>query len=118
MATSKSFQLKSATRTTWNITSERKRVGFVRLLESGANAGKYVARIGNDAVVIKSTCDEAFRQAAAVALGFSNPVEVAQHNRVVTHNRREQKQRVQHVLDEMLRGNYEPFGDMLDKMSE
>mgnify|MGYP001576202211 CR=1 FL=1 len=57
---------------------------------------------------------QAFDQVCAQAFGFSNVNALEQHNSETRFGNRAKRAKAQHIASEMLRGNFEPFGDMLD----
>lgn len=62
-----------------------------------------------------ATSADAFRNVAAKALGYDTPEEVVAHNAKVRSRNRAAAAEGRYVAQQMLRGNYEPFGDLLKK---
>jgi len=60
-----------------------------------------------------ATESEAFRNVAAIALGFDSPAELARHNSNVRANNAAAKAKANVALDALLRGDFEKFGDMI-----
>jgi hypothetical protein len=93
--------MKPETRTVWRITSNRKRVGFVRLVETGDNAGKYVARIGND-TEIAADPRTAFDAVASRALGYDNVNDLRAHNRIVRAQRAHRRNEARALMNDYM----------------
>lgn len=70
--------------------------------------GGYFARIGT-IEARGATKAEAFGAVAAQALGFENEADLHDHNRVVRQRNAVRKAEARHAVNEMLRGNFEPF---------
>jgi hypothetical protein len=88
------------------ITQGRKWVGRVYPMGTGG----YGARIGkSQAEATGATREEAFENAVAKFLGYESPAALREHNSEVREQNRVRRQHAEHVVHEMLRGNFEPL---------
>lgn len=70
---------------------------------------------GSDLVAAGSTANEAFRNVAALALGYATPADVLANNAAVRAGQRQRRKHVQYVAQEMRDGNFKPFEAMVDR---
>jgi hypothetical protein len=105
------YRLQRVSASVYDITSGRKKVGFVR-----ASSAAFVARIGKERETA-ATAERAFEAVVARACGFRTPVELAAHNRGVRARNREVRTVAGHAVREAVENNnFEPFLDLLWKM--
>lgn len=86
----------------------RKWVGRVGKCEPGFEKGAFYGKIGNH-LVYGRTEREAFDLVCANFFGFKSVDALEEHNDAVAYRNKVNRQRAQHVADEMLKGNFKPL---------
>lgn len=103
------FVLKPISPTCWNITQERRKVGFVRKINAG-----YLARIG-DLQCTAASPRAAFEDVAARAMGYKSANAVRAHNREVRAMNAVRKAEANRLINDAIRGNSNIM-DVFDKL--
>jgi hypothetical protein len=79
----------------------------------------YIGVIGKSVTVQGCKTErEAFEKAVSKHCGYDSPDELRDANRARTYLRRKRASEARYAVEEVLRGNFEPFGDLLEKMTK
>ena len=80
--------------------------------------GTYLGIIGKDMVKECRSEREAFDRVVAMHCGYSSPEHMDESNERMRAARRASKERANQVFNAMMRGDYEPFADMLQELDK
>jgi hypothetical protein len=106
------YTLRNISATVWDITTGRKKVGFVRKVPAG-----YAARIGDILEIVPDSPENAFHQVVAKKLGFKSPQHLAQHNAEVRTQNRQISAEARYAADQCLNhSNFEPLFNLLGRI--
>lgn len=91
----------------------RKWVGRVVRCD-GEKAGQFYGRIGKNEAY-GSSFEDAFRKVGSLAMGYSSPEALSQHNAAVRDTQRAQQERIRPAKEALQRGDFRTFFSELDK---
>jgi hypothetical protein len=106
------YTLRQISKSSWQITTGRAKVGFVNACPAG-----FVARIGQRCEV-RPTAKAAFDAVVIPTLGFESKAALAEHNAEVRYSNAAKKVAAGRAVNAMLAGNYDELFDLIGKIEK